>query len=128
MAYLYKSLTYGRNNLVNSCKILNRKGSISLKINNDVPLVFSVVGNGTPRCRPFSSTSITRHSSVDVSSLKGKHFDNLFLLSSDEIKQLLRISHGLKKKLTRNPSCYQPLVSIESFPNGGGRFFYHPAH
>ena len=48
--------------------------------------------------------------SVDASSFKGRSLDNLFELSPQELRALLDISHGLKKKLQANPSSYRPLV------------------
>ncbi len=48
--------------------------------------------------------------SVDASSLRGKHLDNMFLLSKGELRALLDISHGLKKKLKAAPDSYRPLV------------------
>ncbi len=60
------------------------------------------------RASAFAQPS--RNLSVDASSLKGRHLDNLFLTSAGELAALLRISHGLRKKLTADPSSYRPLV------------------
>jgi hypothetical protein len=57
-----------------------------------------------------SGKRLARAYSVDASSLKGKHLDNLFLTSAEELRALLKISHGLKKKLTADPGSYRPLV------------------
>lgn len=57
-----------------------------------------------------SGKRLARAYSVDASSLKGKHLDNLFLTSAEELRVLLKISHGLKKKLAADPGSYRPLV------------------
>lgn len=61
----------------------------------------------------FSTSPPSLSGGVDVSSFKGKHLTNLFDVSSKELRGLLDISHGLKKKLQANPGCYQPLVRIQ---------------
>lgn len=51
-----------------------------------------------------------RAMSIDASSMRGKHVDNMFLLSSSEIRAVLDIAAGLKAKLRRTDVVYRPLV------------------
>lgn len=50
--------------------------------------------------------------SIDASSLKGKHLDNMFLLDAQEHKALLDCAAVLKKLLRGTGKVYRPLVSV----------------
>jgi ornithine carbamoyltransferase len=49
-------------------------------------------------------------SSVDASSLRGRHLDSLLSLSARELRALLNISHGLRRRLAHAPAAYRPLA------------------
>ena len=48
--------------------------------------------------------------SLDASSIKGRHLDDLFSFTSTELETMLRISHALKSKMGVKKEIYQPLV------------------
>ena len=50
---------------------------------------------------------------VDVSSVKGRHFDDLFSFTAAEIDSLLVLSQTLKEQLGQRRVVYQPLVRRE---------------
>lgn len=49
--------------------------------------------------------------SLDATSIKGRHFDDLFSFTASELDTLLKISHALKDKMGKRKEIYQPLVS-----------------
>lgn len=64
------------------------------------------VGSNLARCmsmQPYARA-------LDASSIKGRHFDDLFSFTGSEIEALLKISHALKLKMGVQKQVYQPLV------------------
>lgn len=47
---------------------------------------------------------------LDATSIKGRHLDDLFSFTGSEIEALLKISHALKDKMGVRKQVYQPLV------------------
>ncbi len=54
--------------------------------------------------------ALRRYASIDVSSFRGKHLDNMFFLSQDEMRAIMRISAALKAHLRDGKRTYRPLV------------------
>lgn len=64
-----------------------------------------------PACgRSVSSSPYAR--TLDASSIKGRHLDDLFSFTGSEIETLLKISHALKDKMGVRKEVYQPLVRL----------------
>lgn len=62
-----------------------------------------------PLARAMSTASPYARS-LDVSSLKGRHLDDLFSFTGAELEGLLRLSHALRDKMGVKKEVYQPLV------------------
>jgi ornithine carbamoyltransferase len=62
------------------------------------------------------STASPYARSLDLSSLKGRHLDDLFSFTGAELEGLLRLSHALRDKMGVKKEVYQPLVRVA----GGG--------
>ena len=62
-------------------------------------------------CASVTARPLARSVSIDASSIKGRHLDSCFNFSGDELKTLLRMAAGLKRRLRAPDSApYRPLV------------------
>lgn len=52
--------------------------------------------------------------SIDASTIQGRHFDSLFSYSASEIETLLDLAAALKKGMRGRAVVYQPLVGRDS--------------